>query len=113
MQNLGGAIFTSVGSNVFDNKLAKALSSIAGLDAATVVRIGATELRQFVKPRQLPAVIRAYNHALVACFDVALAITCMTILGAVWMEWKSIKQGAPQGKDGSGLKEALKNNAKA
>lgn len=104
-QTLGGAIFTSVGNNVFDNKLVRSLLSIAGLDAAAVVRAGATELRQFVKPHQLPAVIRAYNGALVDCFDVALAMSCMAILGAVWVEWKSIKQGAPQAKDSTGVKK--------
>lgn len=100
-QALGGAVFTSVGSNIFNNKLAQALSGIAGLDAAAVVQIGATQLRELVKPAQLPAVLVAYNGAIVDCFFVGVAMSCMAIFGASWMPWVSIKKNAASqaGKD--------------
>lgn len=108
MQTLGGAVFTSVGSNVFNNKLAEALSGVAGLDAAAIVKIGATELRLLVKPSQLPAVLQAYNRAIVDCFYVGLAISCVAIFGAVCMPFASVKKGAPgQAVKGPEIKEKL------
>ena len=45
-QQLGGAIFVSVGQNVFDNKLIAGLTSVVkGLDPHTIVNTGATDLR--------------------------------------------------------------------
>lgn len=93
-QSLGGAVFTSVGSNVFNNKLAQALQGVAGLDAAAVVQIGATQLRNLIRPELLPMVLRAYNVAIVDCFYVGVAMSCVAVLGAVWMPWVSIKQAA-------------------
>jgi hypothetical protein len=106
-QALGGAVFTSVGSNVFNNKLAQALQGVAGLDAAAVVQSGATQLRNLVGPQQLPAVLRAYNGAIVDCFYVGVAMSCTAVLGAVWMPWVSIKlaAGKKEGKGGSGAEE--------
>ena len=108
-QALGGAVFTSVGSNVFNNKLAQALSGIAGLDAAAVVQIGATQLRELVKPSQLPVVLVAYNGAIVDCFYVGVAMSCVAVFGACCMPWVSIKKNAP----GQPGKEGHKTNGKA
>jgi hypothetical protein len=93
-QNLGGAVFTSVGSNVFNNKLAQGLKGAAGLDAAAVVQIGATQLRDLVRPEQLPEVLREYNGAIVDCFYVGVTMSCAAVFGAIWMPWVSIKQAA-------------------
>ena len=93
-QSLGGAVFTSVGSNVFNNKLAHGLEGVVGLDAAAVVQIGATQLRDLVRPEQLPEVLRAYNEAIVDCFYVGVAMSCAAVFGAIWMPWVSIKQAA-------------------
>ncbi|KAF2807294.1 major facilitator superfamily transporter [Mytilinidion resinicola] len=97
-QNLGGAIFVSVGQNVFANQLVKSMSHIAGLDANEVVKTGATNLRHVVKPELLGAVLAGYNIAIRHAFYVGVAMSCMTIFGALGVEWKSIKgknEGGP------------------
>ncbi|KAF2492708.1 major facilitator superfamily protein [Lophium mytilinum] len=97
-QNLGGAIFVSVGQNVFANQLVKSMSNIAGLDARLVVNSGATNLRHVVKPELLGAVLEGYNIAIKHAFYVGVAMACATIFGAVGVEWKSIKgknEGGP------------------
>ncbi|KAI9810458.1 MAG: hypothetical protein M1827_006234 [Pycnora praestabilis] len=102
MQTLGGAIFVSVGQNIFSNKLASGLASVAGLNASAVVNTGATDLRSVIGAKGLGVVLIAYNNALDKTFQVALAMACFAIIGALAMEWKSIKKvkkGVPPAKE--------------
>ena len=92
-QQLGGAIFVSVGENVFTNKLVQGLSSISipDFDPTSIVKIGATELRQYVPAASLPSVLNAYNHALIVTYQVGLAMAALSIIGSATIEWKNIK----------------------
>ena len=89
---MGGAVFVSVGQNVFTNELAKGVEHIAGLDPKAVVSVGATELRDHVTKEVLPRVLEAYNLALTRCFTVALAMACAAAIGAAGMEWRSVRE---------------------
>lgn len=91
MQSLGAAMFTSIANNVFGNKLGEGLASIPGVDVSTVARVGATDLRHYVTAAALPAVLKAYNSALVNAFYVATAMSALYIVGTVPMEWKNMK----------------------
>ena len=64
MQQLGGAIFVSVGENLFINSLASGLSGVAGLDPHSVINTGATKIQKEVPAQYLPLVLSKYNHAL-------------------------------------------------
>ena len=99
-QGIGGSIFISVGESVFTHSLVSQLSTIAGLDPATIVNTGATDLRNAVPPQVLGALLVAYNAALSDTLKVALACAVATIVGGLTMEWKSIKglkRGGPGG----------------
>ena len=102
-----GAVFISVGQNVFTNHLVSGLETVAGLDPLVVVNTGATELRNVVAPDQLGAVLSVYNDALSSTFIVAVAMGSIAIIPALLMEWKSVK-----GKKGPGqparMEEGLK-----
>ena len=91
-QTLGGAVFLSVANNLFDAKLASGLAGIPGIDVGRVVDAGATDLRTMVAARFLPRVLVAYNAALRDTFYLVTALTCVTIVGALAMEWKSINK---------------------
>jgi hypothetical protein len=95
-QWLGGAIFVSVGQNVLTTKLVSGLANIPGFDPKFITSFGATELRAFIPPQFLTEVLGIYNGALVKVFDVALILSCLSIFGALTMEWRSVK------KEGSG-----------
>jgi hypothetical protein len=95
-QTLGGAIFVSVANNIFDNKLAKGLAAIPGLNADLVSHVGATDLRDVVAPEYLHSVLVAYNEALRNAFYVCAALAAATIVGAVFMPWKSLKKAAAE-----------------
>ncbi|KAJ7043819.1 DHA14-like major facilitator [Mycena alexandri] len=91
-QTLGGALFVSVGQNIFTNKLVSGLvSEVPGVDPAIVLNAGATSLRNAVDAQYIPAVISVYNTALVNAFYVSIAMGCLSIVGALGMEWKSVK----------------------
>ena len=118
-QQLGGAVFVSIGQNVFSNELIRGLRPISGINPATVVKTGATEIRNVVDVRFLSQVRAAYNGALTKTFTAALAMAALSIIGALCMEWKNIKKvkqgppgGVPAGPDRPGPDEAEKGQAK-
>ena len=89
---LGGALFVSVGQNIFTNRLLTNLAvSVPSLDPATILSTGATSLRNAVDSATLPGVLSAYNDALAQTYYVSLAMACFSIAGALGMEWKSVK----------------------
>ncbi|KAH8653929.1 putative aflatoxin efflux pump [Tricladium varicosporioides] len=91
MQQLGGAIFTSVSQNIFSNNLVDRLSGVAGLDPEAIVNTGATELRNAVPTQYISIVVEAYGYSLTRVFIMAAALGAFMILGSLSMEWKSIK----------------------
>lgn len=92
VQTLGGALFVTGAQTVFTNKLIENIkANIPGLDPETVIQAGATRIRDEIRAAWLPGVISAYNDALNVCFWVAAATASATIIGAVLVEWKSVK----------------------
>ncbi|KAJ7618232.1 putative HC-toxin efflux carrier [Mycena rosella] len=92
MQTLGGALFISVGQNVFTNKLVSGLASqVPGVNPAIVLSAGATSLRDSIDVQSLPAVLSVYNQALISAFYVSVAMACLSLVGSSAIEWKSVK----------------------
>ena len=91
MQQLGGAIFLSVGQNIFSSQLVDSLSGIANLDTEAIINTGATALHSIVPPSEFGTVVDAYSYALTRVFIMAAALSACMILGALALEWKSIK----------------------
>lgn len=91
-QTLGGAIFISVGQNVFSNRLLTNLQAVVpDLDPSIVLATGATSLRDMIEPRFLAGVQSAYNDSIMSTFYVSVAMACLTGIGAACFEWKSVK----------------------
>lgn len=102
-QRLGAAIFVSAGSNILDNKLVEYIGNlhIPNVDAQTIINLGATEIRTSVPAEYQSAVIFAYNAALVKTFEVALILSCLSFIGAAFMEWKKVQGSPPSGGPGA------------
>lgn len=93
MQTLGGAVFISVGQNVLTAHLVSGITQLVeGLDPAMVVNTGATELRHLVPAEQLPEVLEVYNQALRQVFLISTGLAAVSIIGALGLEWKSVKK---------------------
>lgn len=94
MQTMGGAIFISVGQNILTSHLVSGITQLVeGVDPAMIVNTGATELRHLVPADQLPAVLEVYNDALRQVFLISVGLSATAILGALGLEWKSVKKG--------------------
>ncbi|CAH0020484.1 unnamed protein product [Clonostachys rhizophaga] len=109
VQLLSGSIFVSVGQAVLQNKLvenlAKAFSDRGDFDPSQIANAGATDVLSIVPADDLPAVLEAYNRALVQVYTVALVLSALTIFGSVAMEWKSVKkEGDKPSEEGSSEK---------
>jgi hypothetical protein len=100
LQQIDGTIFLSVSQNIFSTKLVDRPSGVAGLDAEAIVNTGATDLRSVVPASQFNTAVNAYNYSLTREFIMATALSSVMVLGALLVEWKSIK-----GKKGSEASE--------
>lgn len=101
-QMLFGAVFTSVGQNLLDNQLANRLAGIPGITPRLIPITGATDLLKIVPAQYHFVALKAYNASLRVDFQVALIMACLAILGAVGMEWRSVKKNLPPKKAESG-----------
>ncbi|CAI7622651.1 unnamed protein product [Penicillium crustosum] len=91
-QSLGGAIFIAVAQSLFQNYLGANLPHIQGIDVAKIMAAGATGLSDAVPVTKLNEVLVLYNDGLRRSFIVAVAVSCLMILPALTMEWRSIKK---------------------
>ncbi|KAF3480958.1 major facilitator superfamily transporter [Arthroderma uncinatum] len=91
-QQLGGTVFIAVAQNIFTNKLTSGLQHIPGLNPGMLAQVGATTIRDLVKdPEVLREVLKVYNVAVVNTYYIAVAMSCAAIVGALTIEWKSVK----------------------
>lgn len=101
-QQLGGAIFVSVGQTILSNMLVSRLEGVPGLDAGGIVSSGATNLLGTVPPQFVDLVIEAYNYACTRIFLCGMGLTFAALISAFGVEWRSIKKGAKGAPGGPG-----------
>lgn len=91
-QTVGGAIFVAIGQTVFTNQLVERLAEyVPGIDPHSVIAAGVTAIRKTIDPELLPMVAHAYSDALAQTFLVSAVTASATIIGSVFVEWKSVK----------------------
>lgn len=102
-RSLGGAIFVSVGQNIFSNHIVSGmLARVPELDPSIVLECGATDLQQTIsqatsgQANVVACVLEIYNDAIVQTFVVALVLACVSIIGALGVEWRTVKS-SPEG----------------
>ena len=102
---LGGSVFVSAANNVLNNNLVSKIAAlqIPSVDPQQIVLLGATQLRSYVPPQFLDVTITAYNQAVSKSLQIALILSCLSIIGAAGMEWKSVK--APKKTEESAIEE--------
>jgi MFS family permease len=98
MQLFGAAIFVSVGESVLTNKLVCYISQVApGVDAVAISSSGATNIKNAVPEEYLHGAIQVYNDGLVEVFQLVLFMACLTSIGSLAMEWRSVKEKQTDG----------------
>lgn len=92
-QEIGGIMALSIAQNMFTNSLTRNLAKqVPGLDPGVTLKNGALGIRNIVSGEDVAGVKRAYNDAIVNVFYLALALTSLTMIGAVFIEWRSVKE---------------------
>ncbi|KAJ0420840.1 major facilitator superfamily domain-containing protein [Aspergillus carlsbadensis] len=90
VQLLSGAIFVSVGQNLFQNQLISFIqlnSSQSEISASQVLAVGINNLRQHYSGEKLELILRAYNSAVTHTFFATTALSVVSIVAAVPIAW--------------------------
>ncbi|KAI0009522.1 putative efflux pump antibiotic resistance protein [Xylariaceae sp. FL0662B] len=91
-QTIGGSLFVSVAQTAFSNKLVEELSTrVPDLDPTIVLNGGASDLAGLVPAQDVSAVLLSYSNGLTNGFLVATVLVVVSVIGSVFVEWKSVK----------------------
>ncbi|KAK2800909.1 hypothetical protein FQN51_005844 [Onygenales sp. PD_10] len=93
IQTLTSAIFLAIGQAVFQNQLVNNLAVYApSISPELVFATGPLRLQYQIPTESLPAVVRAFNAAITEVFYVAVAGCALSVVGPLFLEWKSLKK---------------------
>ena len=113
LQVMSGTIMISVGQNLFEQRLSSTLATSApGVSLQAVLSAGneglAEKMGMIYTPPQVNDILLAYNQSIDYVFLFAMALSCLSIVGSLGMEWRNIKK-VPGVEDGGG--DALKQDS--
>ncbi|KAJ5289451.1 uncharacterized protein N7443_009704 [Penicillium atrosanguineum] len=88
----GAVVFVSAGENVLETQLLRKFSMVPGFDAGLVASGGATSLLESLPSSLREIGLKKYNQALRVVFMVGLVPACLSVIGAISLEWRSVKK---------------------
>lgn len=93
-QLISGALSVSLAQCLFTNVLLSKLRVYAPtVDPATVIAVGASQLREAFSPDELPGILKAYMAGIKAAWAAGIALAGLTLLAALVPKWRSIHSG--------------------
>lgn len=91
--SFGPAIFVSVAQTIFAGHLTADLAKYAPeLDVAALDNMGLSDLKRQFGPEDLAGALMGYDKAVRQMLYLGVALTCLSSLGSVGMEWRSVKR---------------------
>ena len=91
-QNFGPALFVPVAQNIFEGRLVTYLEKyVPGLNGNALANMGLLDLKEQVGSGNLGAALLGYDEAVTKTFFLPLALSCASIIGALGMEWRTVK----------------------
>lgn len=92
-QGIGPAVFVAAAQTLFTQRLAHNIRhSAPEVDYTSLSHDGLVDLSSYVKPQNLARAILSINTAVMQTFYLSVALSCMTVVGALGMEWRSVKR---------------------
>lgn len=105
-QSFGSATCLAIAQTIFINSLVSNLkSTVLGLDPSMVTDVGATMVQDVVPKNYWPGAQIAYNRALTDAFYLAIGTSCLSVIGSLFVEWKSVKKDDADTKPNNANKE--------
>ncbi|KAH6645459.1 major facilitator superfamily domain-containing protein [Truncatella angustata] len=95
-RNLGASLFVTAGNTVLDNQLRQGFADLAipGVSPGALVEAGPISFRSIVPSSSVDAVINVYVLALQKTYQIGVIIACISVIGAIFIEWKTLKKPA-------------------
>lgn len=91
-QEFGAILSLSVAQNIFVDQLSlRLVDLVPGLDRKAILQSGALGVINKVPPELRHQVLSIYSDVLSHVFFIAVPMAFMTVIGAVGIEWKSVK----------------------
>jgi predicted MFS family arabinose efflux permease len=92
-QSFGPAVFVSAAQSIFTNRLTANLQTLApGLNATSIENLGLTDLKGQIGADKLSEVLAGLDKSLMQTWYLAIALGCITMVGSLSVEWKSVKE---------------------
>jgi MFS family permease len=91
-QNFGPALFVPVAQTIFEGRLVAYLEQYFPQVGGTALsNMGLLDLKARVGSKDLGAALVGYDEVVTKTFYLPLALSCVSIIGALGMEWKRVK----------------------
>lgn len=92
-QGIGPAIMLSAAQTLFADRLVADLGeSSPGLNATALENMGLADIKSHIGTARLEDVLLGYDKAVTQTLYLPVALTCLTLLGSLPMEWRSVKK---------------------
>ncbi|KAM0459127.1 hypothetical protein ACHAO4_002519 [Trichoderma viride] len=92
-QNFGPALFVAVAQTIFTNQLSTNLKGLGiALSPGEIEKLGLTDLKQAISPTLWKDTLDSIDKSLVQTWYLVIGLTCVTMIGSLSMEWRSVKE---------------------
>ncbi|KGO37989.1 Major facilitator superfamily domain, general substrate transporter [Penicillium expansum] len=92
-QSMGPAVFIAIAQVIFTNQLSSTLEDVVpGLSPKFVEEHGLGDIKNGVPMDRWDEVLGGINGSLTHTWYLPVALACMTMVGSLLMEWRSVKQ---------------------
>lgn len=94
-QDLGEAVFISIAQAIFLNRLTSSIQvTVPDLDPASVIHLGATNLKGKIPAHDVAAVALSYDLAIRATFYLAVSLAGVLLISALLVQKTRLKVGS-------------------
>jgi hypothetical protein len=95
-QSMGPAVFIAIAQVIFTNQLSSSLKNVVpGLSPVYIEQHGLGDIKKVVPAQRLGEVLRGIDESLTHTWYLPVALACMTMVGSLLIEWRSVKQKQP------------------
>ncbi|KMU83405.1 GliA [Coccidioides immitis H538.4] len=100
--NAGGTSFVSAGQSAFVNKLIATIPATApGINPATVVATGATQIRTTFPANNVPGIVLTYMAGIKVALAMSIGGAGAAFITSLFSDWKRLNKKAMQDANGA------------